>query len=44
MKAEVQEKESRSVQQSMAKWNLGVSRATRKGRGNVQGLPYVEAD
>lgn len=31
MKAEVQEKESRSVQQSMAKWNLGVSRATREG-------------
>lgn len=28
VKAEVQEKESRSVQQSMAKWNLGVSRAT----------------
>lgn len=31
MKAEVQEKESRSVQQSMAKLNLGVSRATREG-------------
>ena len=31
VKAEVQEKESRSVQQSMAKLNLGVSRATREG-------------
>lgn len=42
VKAEVQEKESRSVQQSMAKWNLGVSRATREGIRKIGRLDQRE--
>lgn len=42
MKAEVQEKESRSVQQSMAKFHLGVSRATREGIRKIGRLDQRE--
>lgn len=42
VKAEVQEKESRSVQQSMAKLNLGVSRATREGIRKIGRLDQRE--